>query len=163
MLVIGGGLCVLGLVIWLVSLEIFKDPRMTAVALGIASLAVLGGGWVVSLKTRFQVAGPRLTFLGCVVAPLNLWFYHTQGLVTLDAGLWIGGLVCVGLYAATVFVLRDPLFLYAVEAGVTLTVLLLLGDVGQITNTAYLSLFIMALGFISIHAERAFPAGARRL
>jgi hypothetical protein len=156
MLTIGGGLCVLGLIIWLVSLGIFKDPRMTAVVLGIGSLAVLGGGWAVTLRTRFAVAGRALTFLGCVVVPLNLWFYHTQGLVTLDSGLWIGGLVCVGLYAATVFVLRDPLFMYAVEAGVTLTVLLLLGDMGRIADTGYLSLFLLALGFVSIHAERAF-------
>jgi hypothetical protein len=60
------------------------------------------------------------------------------------------------LYAATVVVLRDPLFMYACEVGVTLTTLLLLADMGRITDVAWLSLFCMALGLISIHAERAF-------
>lgn len=156
MLTIGGGLTVIGLVIWLVSLRIFDDPRIMAVALGIGSLAVLGAGWWVALRTKHRVAGQALTFLGCVVAPLNLWFYHAQGLITLDQHLWIGGLVCVGLYAATVYVLRDPLFLYAVEVGVTLTTLLLMADLGRLADAGNLSLFLLALGFLSIHAERAF-------
>ncbi|HEV3303598.1 MAG TPA: hypothetical protein VG055_28360 [Planctomycetaceae bacterium] len=160
MLMIGGGLTVVGLVIWLVSLGIFKDPRIMAVALGCGSLAVLGAGWWVTLKTRYRVAGQALTFLGCVILPLNLWFYHAQGLITLDQHLWVGGLVCVFLYAGTVFVLRDPLFMYAVEVGVTLTVLLLMADLRLIRDAANFSLFLLALGAISIHAERAFsPEG----
>jgi len=43
-----------------------------------------------------------LTFLGCVVAPLNLWFYHAQNLITVQGHLWVGGVVCCLLYAATV-------------------------------------------------------------
>ena len=157
MLMIGGGLAVVGLIVWLVSLGIFKDPRIMAVALGLGSLAVLGSGWWVSLKTRYRVAGQALTFLGCVIAPLNLWFYHAQGLITLDHHLWIGGLVCVLFYAGTVFVLRDPLFMYAVEAGATLTVLLLMAELHRIRDVASFSMFLLGLGFISIHAERAFP------
>ena len=38
----------------------------------------------------------------------------------------------------------------------TLTVLLLLADMGKITDTTWLSLFFMALGLVSIHAERFF-------
>ncbi len=158
LLMIGGGLAVLGLVIWLVSKGLFKDPRAVAVAMGIGSLAVLAAGWATTLKTRYRVAGQALTFLACVVAPLNLWFYHAQGLITLDNHLWIGGLVCVLLYAATVFVLRDGLFMYAVEAGVTLTVLLLLADLGTFSDVAHLSLWLLGLAFVSIHAERAFPS-----
>jgi hypothetical protein len=112
-----------------------------AVALGLGSLAVLGSGWWVSLKTRYRVAGQALTFLGCVIAPLNLWFYHAQGLITLDHHLWVGGLVCVLFYVGTVFVLRDPLFMYAVEAGATLTVLLLMAELHTIRDVASFSMF----------------------
>jgi hypothetical protein len=156
MLTIGGGLCVLGLIVWLISLGVFKNPHVMAVALGAATLVILGAGWFVVLRTRFRIAGQALTFLGCVVAPLNLWFYHSQNLVTVDGHLWVGGVVCCLLYAATVIVLRDPIFMYAFEAGVTLTTLLLLGDMGKITDTTWLSLFFMALGLVSIHAERMF-------
>jgi hypothetical protein len=155
-LMIGGGLCVLGLVIWLVSLGVFKDPHVLAIALGIGTLAILGIGWYFALRTRFRTAGQAVTFLGCVVAPLNLWFYHAQNLITVDGHLWVGGVVCCLLYAATVVVLHDAIFMYAFEAGVTLTTLLLLGDMGKITDAAWLSLFFMALGLISIHIERMF-------
>lgn len=156
MLTIGGGLAVLGLIIYLVSLRVFDNPLVMAAALGLGSLAVLAGGWWMTLRTRYRVAGQALTFLGCVVAPLNLWFYHAQNLVTLDQHLWVGGLVCVALYVATVFVLRDPLFMYAVEAGVTLTVLLLMADLGMVSDVGRLALFLVGLAVISIHAERAF-------
>jgi hypothetical protein len=156
MLTIGGALCVLGLIVWLVSLGVFEDPRVLAVALGIGTLVVLGAGWFVALRTRFRIAGQALTFLGCVIAPLNLWFYHAQNLVTVNGHLWVGGVICCLLYAATVVVLRDGVFMFAFEAGVTLTVLLLLADMGKITDTTWLSLFFMVLGLVSIHAERFF-------
>ena len=160
----------LGLVVWLTSLGVFKNPHVLAAALGIGTLAIVGSGWFVTLRTRFRVAGQVLTFLGCVVAPLNLWFYHAQNLVTVDGHLWVGGVVCCVLYAATVVILRDAVFMYAFEAGVTLTTLLLLGDLGKITDITWLSLFFMALGLISIHCERMlspaedseFPAPAIR-
>ncbi len=156
MLLIGGGLCVLGLIVWLISLGVFKDPRVLAVALGLGTLAILGSGWFLTLRTRYRLAGQALTFLGCVLAPLNLWFYHAQGLVTVDGHLWVGGVICCLLYAATVVILRDSLFMYAFEAGITLTMLLLLGDMGKITDTTWLSLFFMAIGLVSIHCERMF-------
>jgi hypothetical protein len=156
MLTIGGSLCVLGLIVWLVSLGIFKDPLVLAVAMGIGTLAILGTGWLLALRTKYHMAGQALTFLGCVVAPLNLWFYHAQDLVTLERHLWVGGVVCCLIYLATVKVLRDPLFMYAFEAGVTLTSLLLLADLGKIGDTTFLSLFFMVLGLASLHAERAF-------
>jgi hypothetical protein len=156
MLMIGGGLCVLGLIIWLISLGVFKDPRILAITLGVGTLAILGAGWFLTLRTRYRIAGQALTFLGCVVAPLNLWFYHAQNLITVQGHLWVGGVVCCLLYAATVVMLRDPVFMYAIEAGATLTTLLLLADMGKITDTTWLSLFFMALGIISIHCERMF-------
>ena len=157
MLILGGGLAVLGLVIWLVSIGIFKNPVVLAVALGIGTLAILGSGWAVVLKTRFRIAGQALTFLGCVVAPLNLWFYDYQKLIRLDQNLWVGGLVCCLLYVATVYVLRDPLFMYAVEAGVTLTAGLLMAGLQPGWDWANLAVMLIALGLVSIHAERAFP------
>ena len=159
MLILGGGLSVLGLLVWMTSLGVFKDPLILAIALGIGTLTILVSGWVISLKTRFRLAGQALTFLGCVVAPLNLWFYHAQQLVNLENRLWIGGLACSLLYIATVYILRDPLFLYAVEVGITLTIGLFLADLGMVNDTACLSLALMVLGLISIHAERAFPPG----
>ena len=160
MLVLGGSLCVLGLIVWLTSLGIFQNKFVLAAALGAGTLTTLGAGWFVTLKTRFRMAGQALTFLACVVAPLNLWFSHAQGLITLDNGLWVGGVVCCLLYIATVYVLRDPAFMYAVEVGVTLTVVLLLGQLQLADNTSYLCLTLLGLGFISIHAERAFAPEA---
>ncbi|MEO8493590.1 MAG: hypothetical protein ABI614_00860, partial [Planctomycetota bacterium] len=160
MLTLGGGLMVLGLIIWLVSLGIFEDPRIVALALSVGSIAVHVGGCWVTLKTRFNTAGRALTFLGCIVVPLNLWYFHAQGLVTLEGQLWLGGLLCCVLYAVTVLTLRDPLFMFAVEAGVTLTVLLLMANMGVISDATYLSLALMALALVSIHAERSFAPDA---
>ena len=160
MLTLGGGLFVLGLLIWLVSWGVFQNPAILAVALGMGTVAIMGAGWWVVFLTRFRIAGQALTFLGCVVAPLNLWFYDAQDLITLDQHLWLGGLVCCLLYVATVYVLRDPLFMYAVEAGVTLTAALFLAELGLASDLGYLTVTLMALGMISIHAERAFPPEA---
>lgn len=158
MLTLGGGLCVLGLIVWLTSLGIFENKLVLATATGLGSLAVLGGGWWIRLRTHFRIAGQALTFLGCILAPLNLWFYAHMDLVSVENHLWIGGLACCLLYIATVYVLRDPLFVYAVEAGATLTLALLLAEFGKASDTSWLALTLMALGFVSIHAERAFSA-----
>ena len=160
LLTIGGGLAVLGLIIWLVSIGVFANSLAVALVMGVASLALLGAGWWVTLQTSHRVAGQALTFIACVVAPLNLWYYQSQGLVTVDQHLWLGGLVCLGLYVATVYKLRDPLFLYAVEAGVTLTVLLLASDLNFLNDASHVAVLLMALAALSIHAERLFePEG----
>ena len=157
---IGGGLTILGLVIWLISLKVFDDPRIMAAALGLGSAALIGAGWWTTLKTKFQTAGEAVTFLGCVAAPLNLWFYHSQDLIKLDQHLWVGGVICTAIYAATVRILKRPLFMYAIEVGVTLTTLLLLADLHQITKPAHLAVAMVVLAFLSIHAERAFAPNA---
>lgn len=156
-LTIGGGLCVVGLIIWLVSLGLFKEPLTMAALMVGTSLAVLGAGWFVALRTQHKVAGQALTFFGCVVLPLNLWYLHAQRLMTLDNHLWMAALVCVGLYVATVRVLRDPLFLIAVQAGVTLTTLLLIADFQALTSANSAIAFVL-LAAASIHCERLFPA-----
>lgn len=159
LLVIGGALMVLGMIIWLVSLGVFENPYYLAVALGLASLSIHGGGCFVVLKTRFKTAGRALTFLGCVVLPLNVWFYYANDMMTLEGHLWVGVFVCCLIYGATVFVLRDPLFMYAVEGGLTLTLLLLLAAFGggSLDWASAVSLALIALALVSIHAKRAFP------
>lgn len=158
LLFVGGGLAIAGLLASLVSLGVFDDPRVVAAALGIGTAALLAAGWFVSLRTRYRLAGHALTFLGCIVAPLNLWFSDWQGLVTVDGHLWVGGVVCCLAYVATVCVLKDPVFLYAVEAGVTLTVLLVLGDVQRSSDSSWVCVALVTLGIASVLAERTFAA-----
>ena len=158
MMMLGGGLLVLGLIVLLINWLHIEAPYVIAASMGAGTLAVLGGGWQLTLKTKYKTAGRALTFLACVVAPLNLWYYHAQGIVTLENHLWVGGVLCSLLYIATVRLLRDPLFMYAVEAGVSLTVLLFLPVVNVSVDATTLSVGLMVLGLISIHAERAFPA-----
>ena len=160
LLTLGGGFMVLGLLIWLISTGIFTRPVPLAILFGTASLGILVSGWWVALCTRFKMAGRALAFLGCVVLPLNLWFYHSQDLLLLSEGLWCAGAGCVIMYLVTLMVLRDPLFVYAVEAGITLTAVLLLGSVGQVGTATNLSLLLVSLGFISIHSYYAFPGVA---
>ena len=159
MLMLGGGLLVLGLIVLLINWLDIEAPVVVAGSMGAGTLAVLGGGWYLTLKTKYKTAGRALTFLACVVAPLNLWYYDAQDEIpiTVEDHLWLGGVVCCLLYAATVRLLRDPLFMYAVEAGVTLTVLLFLPVVNMSPDATTLSIVLMVLGLISIHAERAFP------
>lgn len=159
LLALGGGLMVLGGLIWLISRGALQQPLVAAAILGVGSFAVLGSGWWLALKTRYQMAGRALTFLGCVCLSLNLWFYHAQDLLPLDRGLWMAAVVCVVVYVATVRLLRDPLFLYAVQAGVTLTAVLLLGNFGHADSATHLSVLLMTLAMISIHGRLGFPEG----
>lgn len=163
LLMIGGGLSVLGLLIYLVSTGLFQNPIYGAAALGIGSLVLLGSGWGVVFRTRYRMAGQALTFLACVLIPLNLWFYDTQGILQVEDQLWVAGLVCCTLYVATVYVLRDPLFLYAVEAGITLTVMLFLGHRGWAGHLSAWSVATLILGLSSLHLEQAFPAADSEL
>lgn len=160
MLMLGGGLMVIGLVIWLITQGIFENPWVIAAAMTGGALAVHLAGVGLALKTKHKTAGHAFAFLGCILLPLNLWYYHVHDLLTLEGQLWIGGVICSTLYIATVFLLRDPMFLIAVEGGITLTVLLLLGHQGVVSDATWLSVVFMALALISIHAERAFPADA---
>ena len=157
LLAIGGVLMVVGLLVWLISKGLFSEPLPLAIVLGSASLGLVVAGWFTSLKTKFKIAGKALTFLGCVVLPLNLWFWHAQDLVVVDQGLWIGGLGCLLVYLATVCVTRDPWFVYSVELGITLTAILSLADFGVAGESTYLSFVLMGLAAVSIHAYFALP------
>lgn len=59
MLMIGGGLCVLGLIVWLVSLGVFKDPHVLAGVLGVGTLAILGAGWYVASSAPASASPAR--------------------------------------------------------------------------------------------------------
>jgi hypothetical protein len=156
-LAFGGGLFVLGLVLWLASQGIFENKLVVASTLGVVNAAVLLGGWAVIRRTRYQLAGRALTLLACLVMPLNLWFYHAQGLITLEGHLWVAGVVICGLYAASAWVLQDWMFVPVLMGGVTMTGLLLLADLGKFAEIAAPSTFLVLLGLIGIHVERAFP------
>jgi len=164
MFMLGGGLLVLGLVIWLISLLNPDTKWIVAGSLGAGTLVVYGLGIFLNLKTRYTVAGRALTFLACIVAPLNLWYYSWQDIITISDHLWVGGLVCCLLFGFTVRLLRDPLFLYAVEVGVTLTAVLMLPVLDLVEDATFLRwdmcVGLLVLGAVSILLERAFaPEG----
>ncbi len=76
MLMIGGGLCVLGLVIWLISLGVFKDPHVLAAALGLGTLAILAPAGSLPFAPVFALPGKRSPF--SVVS----WPHSTCGSIT---------------------------------------------------------------------------------
>lgn len=164
LLVFGGGMLVAGLVLYLYTLGVFENATVVAVLLGAATLGLLVGGWAVVLRTRYQTAGRALTLLACLVLPLNLWFYHAQGLhpFLLHEQLWIAALVCCVLYAVSAYILRDSLFVYVLVLGVTGTSVLLLGSVlgpERFWHITDLAILLTVLGLVTLHVERAFPEG----
>ncbi|HTU93092.1 MAG TPA: hypothetical protein VMF69_23630, partial [Gemmataceae bacterium] len=170
LLAFGGALMVVGLVILMWVNELLQPP-VVAVGLGVINAAVLGAGWWLLRGSRYQLAGRAVTLLACLVLPLNLWYYHTNGLITLDGHLWVAALVISALYAASALMLRDELFVYIFAAGVTLTGLLFLADLPpspqKFWEIALPSTLLVVLGLLSIHVERAFaeqegPFGRRR-
>jgi hypothetical protein len=134
---------------------------VVAVGLGVVNAALLGAGWWLLRGSRYQMAGRAVTLLACLVLPLNLWYYHANGLITLDGHLWVAALVISVLYAASAVVLRDELFVYIFMAGVTLTGLLMLADVPPSPEWFWMiappATLLVVLGLLAIHAERAFP------
>ena len=154
---LGGVLLVVGLVIWLATLGIFKNPVVVAVALGAGNALLLAGGWATIRCSRYQTAGRAVTLLACLVMPLNLWFYHANNLITLDGNLWAAALACCVLYLASALVLRDHLFVYVLNGGVAMTGLLMLASAGRFWEIASPAALLVGLGLISIHVERAFP------
>jgi hypothetical protein len=157
---LGGALMVVGLVIWLWHNNYFTPP-VVAVSLGAVNAALLAAGWWVIRSSRYQLAGKALTLLACLVMPLNLWYYHANGLVTIGGHLWAAALVISVLYAASARILRDELFVYVLAGGVALTGLLILAELPpspqRFWEIASPATLLVALGLAFIHAERAFP------
>lgn len=154
---LGGAVFVIGLVSWLATHHFFENRVVVAVVLGIANTAVLGGGWAVIRFTRYQTAGRAITLLASLVMPLNLWFYHSYGLITLDGHLWVAALACCVLYLASALVLRDHVFVYVFNGGIVMTGLLMLATAGKFWEIASPAVLLAVLGILSIHLERAFP------
>ncbi len=152
----GGALLVLGLVIWLATLGIFKNPHVVAAALGLGNAALLGCGWAITSRTRYQTAGRALTLLSCLVMPLNLWFYHSHALMTLEGHLWVAALVCCVFYAASAKILRDSTFVYVLVGGVAMTGLLILCDMHKFWEIGPPATLLVVLGIVCLHVERAF-------
>lgn len=156
---LGGALMVVGLVILLWVNKYFTPPVL-AMVMGGANVAVLLTGWGLIQKTRYQLVGRGLTLLSCLVMPLNLWYYHTQNLVTIDGHLWVAAVVVSALYGASAWILKDEMFVYVFSAGVAMTGLLILADMPpspqKFWEIASPATLLMLLGLAGIHAERAF-------
>lgn len=159
----GGGLLVLGLIVWLWSIGVFANSLVVACVMGGANLAVLAVGALLVTRSRYQTAGRAVTLLACLVLPLNLWFYNAQGLITLSQGghLWFPALVICCLYAGIARILKDPLFVYTFVGGVTMTGLLLLADqrIDRFWEVISPSMLLVVIGVICVHAERLFSSG----
>ncbi len=153
MLMAGGSLLAVGLVIWLASLGVFRNPWVVAGTLGIANLACLGGGFAVIRAKRYPLAGRGLTLLACLVMPLNLWFYQRHGLMTIDGHLWLGALVCCAIYALAALVLEDVTFVYVFLGGVAMTGLLMLADMHRFQEIAAPAAWLVVLGVAAIHVH----------
>lgn len=159
----GAGVLVTGLVAWLWSIGVFENPIVAATCLGVVNAALVVGGVAMVRYSRYQTAGKAVTMLGCLVMPLNLWFYDAQGLITLDQGghLWVPALFCCLIYALVARVLEDAKFVYAIVGGVTMTGLLILAQqqVSHFWEILSPSAMMVVIGMICIHVERAFAPG----
>ncbi|MDB5325153.1 MAG: hypothetical protein JWM57_722 [Phycisphaerales bacterium] len=152
----GGVLLAVGLVIFLSSLGVFKNAMVVASAMGAGTLAMLAGGIAMIRWTRHSLPGRAMALLGCLVMPLNLWFYNANHLVTLDGHLWVAAMVCCVLYGIAAFVLEDPLFVYVLFGGIAMTGMLALADLHRVVEISAPATLLVTLGLISLHAERAF-------
>jgi hypothetical protein len=157
---LGGTMTVAGLIL-LLWINKYFTPPVVALTLGIGNGAMLLTGWAAIRRSRYQMAGRALTLLACLIMPLNLWYYHAQGLLTIEGHLWVAGVCISALYAASALVLGDELFVYVFAAGVAMTGLLMLADLPpspekfwEIASPASL---LVVLGLLGIHTERAFP------
>ena len=112
MMICGGGVLILGFVIWLWSVGIFENPIVVASLVGAATIGTLAAGVAMVRLTRYQLAGRGVAMLGSIALPLNLWLYDAQGLVTLADGghLWIPAALCCLIYAGVARGLKDSTF-----------------------------------------------------
>ena len=160
MMMVGGGLLVLGFVIWLWTNEVFENSLVLATTVGGANLLLLAGGVWWQKATRYKLAGRGLTLLSCMVLPLNLWLLDSQGLISIGAGgkLWIPALVISVIYAIVARITRDAMFVYTLVGGIVLTgMLFLAGTPANLFWAALpMSTFSIVTGAIAVHADRLF-------
>lgn len=163
MMMCGGGLLVVGFVVWLWSIGLFANPVTVALIIGSATLGTIAGGILLYSRTRYRQAGTGLTLLGSLALPLNLWFYDAQGLMTLANGghLWIPAALCCVIYTVVAWVMRNSRFVYAIVGGVVMTGMLFLAD-ATINQFWYLMpqvTFLVGVGWACLAAARQFPEG----
>lgn len=160
MMTVGGGMSVIGFVVWLWSIGLFDNPMAVALVMGGGIAALIAAGIAVVKRTRYQLAGTGLTLLGAMAMPLQLWFYHAQGLIDLNAGghLWIPAAGFCLVYAGIARVLRNPAFVYTLVGGVVLTGMLFLADqtINQFWNLLPQVTFLVSLGWVCVFAEKWF-------
>ena len=160
MMICGGGMLILGFVIWLWSVGIFENPIVVASVVGAATMGTLAAGVAMVRLTKYQLAGRGIALLGSIALPLNLWLYDAQGLVTLADGghLWVPAALCCLIYAGVARMLRDSNFVYALVGGVVMTGMLFLADetIGRIWEIMPPVTFLVAVGWISSLADRLF-------
>ncbi len=157
LLVLGGALMVVGLVILLYINGVFEDTRVVASLLAAGTAATLALGWWLLKGTAHHTAGQAVTLLACLVMPLNLWYLHSNGLITIQGELWLPALVAVALYAASAWVLQDETFVYVLVLGVAGAGLLMIAKAGQFWEVVAPASLLVVLGLLCIHTERAFP------
>ena len=160
MMLVGGGMLVIGFVVWLWSIGLFENPVVVALVMGGAIGGVIAGGIALVKFTRYQLAGHGITLLGAMAMPLQLWFYHAQDLINLNDGghLWIPAAVFCLVYAGIARVLRSSAFVYTLVGGVVLTGMLLMADqaVNQFWNLLPQVTFLVGLGWLCVFSERWF-------
>ena len=160
MMMVGGGMLVIGFVVWLWSIGLFGNPIVVALSMGGGIAALIAAGIAIVKFTRYQLAGNGLTLLGALAMPLQLWFYHAQGLIDLSDGghLWIPAAVFCLIYAGIARVLRNPAFVYTLVGGVVLTGMLFMADstVNQFWNLLPQVSFLVGLGWVCLFAEKGF-------
>lgn len=159
---LGGALMVVGLVI-LLWLNNYFTPPVLAIILALTNVLLLAAGLATIRYTRYQLAGKALSLLSCFVMPLNLWYCHSNNLVTIDGHLWMCAVLISALYAVAAIMLKDELFVYVFSAGVAMTGLLFLADIQpspqRFWEIASPATMLVILGLIGIHLERAFVVG----
>lgn len=163
LMICGGGLMILGFVIWLWTKGVFENPLIAASTIGAINLAVLGCGVSMIRWTRYQLAGRGLTHLAALVMPLNLWFYDSQGLLVLAEGgaLWVPAMICCVIYGSTARLLRDPAFVFTFMGGVVMTGMLFLADtsVDRFWQLLPHATFLCVVGCGGLLAELLFAEG----
>lgn len=159
---LGGALMVVGLVILLWMNNFFTPPVM-AVVLATGNLVLLAAGLATVRFSRYQLAGKAVSLLSCLVMPLNLWYCHSNNLITIDGHLWVCAVVISAIYGLAAVVLKDEMFVYVFSAGVSLTGLLILADLPpspqKFREIASPATLLVVLGLISIHLIQAFNIG----
>ncbi len=160
MMLVGGGMLVIGFVVWLWSIGLFENPVVVALAMGGAIGGLIAGGVALVKFTRYQLAGNGIALLGAMAMPLQLWFYHAQDLINLNDGghLWIPAAGFCLIYAGIARVLRNSAFVYTLVGGVVLTGMLLMADqaVNQFWNLLPQVTFLVGLGWVCVFAKKFF-------